>query len=64
MTNPASLLDLRHDSCRYPLEFRDPEHGLLMYCGQPRAHRETFYCAEHHAVCCWRKRPRPVPIAA
>jgi len=40
-----NLLDLRHNSCRWP-EGSRPDYR---FCGRPR-HHESSYCAEHHAM--------------
>jgi hypothetical protein len=40
-----SLLDLRHNSCRWP----NGERPDYRFCGMPRV-GEGSYCAEHHAM--------------
>ena len=40
-----SLLDLRHNSCRWP----NGERPDYRFCGMPRV-GESSYCSEHHAV--------------
>lgn len=60
---PISLIDLQLHHCRYPQRDAD---GLVMYCGQERAHRLTPYCQRHHSLCYigFQVKKRSVPMAA
>lgn len=63
----VSLLDLKSTDCRWLLDQRC-DRGLMMYCGELRAHRKTSYCPEHHAIV-WmgyqpRRKPKPVVAIA
>jgi hypothetical protein len=63
----VSLLDARHDQCRWILAEHGPD-GLAVFCGE-LVLRRTSYCAEHHAIV-WigyqppRRKPKPVMAIA
>ena len=52
----VALLDLRHDSCRWPMG--DPRTEAFLYCGEPRD-GDAVYCACHRARAYIPTAPRP-----
>jgi hypothetical protein len=57
------LLDLKSTDCRWPLNGRC-DHGLVMYCGEPCAHRNSSYCQHHQSIAYTgyvRRVPKPKP---
>lgn len=46
------LVDLEHNSCRFPISRDDDTH---FFCGEVRRDPKTSYCSHHHSIV-WHKR--------
>lgn len=56
-TEPKTLLDLKTNECKFPVEERDGQH---LFCAKVRVDSSTYYCAPHQKVMYTERRPRPV----
>ena len=46
------LMDLEHNSCRFPVSRIEGSH---LFCGEARRDPKTSYCSHHHPIV-WHKR--------
>lgn len=46
----VALLDLQAGQCRWPVDGPEGNAATRRFCGCPRAHDRTPYCARHHAI--------------
>ena len=51
-----SLIDLEPNDCRYPMDQKDEDHNLMMFCANPKTENSS-YCLHHTKLTMTERRP-------
>lgn len=58
-TEAKTLLDLKTNECKFPVEERGGQH---LFCGKRRMDANTYYCSKHFRVMYAERKSKPVVV--